>query len=142
MNFFDLELRELSRARRSFAAVAFKGAPASTELIPFIVNIPRGTIPRWLRDEEVYIAIHLAVLDAVTRLARRMVTPGQLLARKNVPAEIRSRAARSMLAMRGGRATAARMRALGFPNLVKAREQFKRNAKKRAKNRETARSGS
>jgi hypothetical protein len=30
--------------------------------------------------------------------------------------------ARSMFAMRGGRATAAKMRAAGFPNLVKARE--------------------
>jgi len=54
--------------------------------------------------------------------------PGQLLARKNVPAELRSRAARSMLAMRGGRATAAKMRAAGFPNLVKAREALKRKA--------------
>jgi len=106
-------------------AVAFKGAPAATELIPFVVNIPRGSIPPWLRDEEIQIAIHHAVTDAVTRLAQRIVTPGQVLGRKNIPAEIRSQAARSMLAMRGGKATAAKMRPLGYPNLVKAREALK-----------------
>jgi hypothetical protein len=35
---------------------------------------------------------------------------------------------RSMLAMRGGKATAAKRRALGFPNLVKAREALRRKA--------------
>ncbi|HEY6298163.1 MAG TPA: hypothetical protein VIW95_00845 [Candidatus Binatus sp.] len=35
---------------------------------------------------------------------------------------------RSMLAVGGGKATAAKMRALGFPNLVKAREALRRKA--------------
>jgi hypothetical protein len=117
MNFLDRELRESIRAQRSLMAVAFKGAPPNTELIPFIVNIPRGSIPPWLRDEEVQIAIELAVTEAVTRLPQLIVTPGQVLARKNIPAEIRSQAARSMLAMRGGKATAAKMRKFGYPNL-------------------------
>jgi hypothetical protein len=79
-------------------------------------------------DAELYAAVSEAVYDAVTRLAARRVTPGQLLARKNVPAEMRSKPARSMLAMRGGRATAEKMRVLGFPNLAKARAALQRKA--------------
>ena len=118
--------RELVRSRRSLEAVGFKETPASTELIPFVVNIPRVSFPPWLREEEIELAVRQAVTDAVMRLGQRLVTPGQLLARKNVSAELRSQAARSMLAMRGGKATAAKMRDLGYPNLVKAREALKR----------------
>src|SRR5215469_18655668 len=114
MNHLSRARRELIRSRRN------------KELIPFVVSIPAAQIPAWVRPEELEATVHEAVADAVTRLAQRRVTPGQLLARKNVPPELRSKAARSMLAMRGGRATATKMRPLGFPNLVKAREALKR----------------
>src|SRR5215470_12281956 len=114
MNHLSRARRELIRSRRN------------KELIPLVVSIPAAQIPPWVRPEELEAAVHEAVTDAVTRLAQRRVTPGQLLARKNVPPELRSQAARSMLAMRGGRATATKMRPLGFPNLVKAREALNR----------------
>ena len=114
MNHLSRARRELIRSRRN------------EELIPFVVSIPAAKIPAWVRPEELEATVHEAVADAVTRLAPRRVTPGQLLARKNVPPELRSNAARSMLAMRGGRATATKMRPLRFPNLVKAREALKR----------------
>jgi hypothetical protein len=79
-----------------------------------------------LTNAELEAVVRVAVTDAVTRLAHRSVTPGQLLSRKNVPSEVRSRAARSMLAMRGGRATAAKMAEQVYPNLVKAREALRR----------------
>jgi hypothetical protein len=116
MNFLGPARRELIRSLRG------------KELVPFVVNIPAADIPPWVGSEELKAAVCEAVTDAVTRLAQRIVTPGQLLARKNVPPELRSKAARSMLAMKGGRATAAKMRALGYPNLVKAREALKRKA--------------
>lgn len=110
-------MNPLHRARRVLIS-----SMRSKELIPFVVPIPAANIPPWVRPEELKATVYEAVTEAVTRLAQRRVTPGQLLARKNVPAELRSQAARSMLAMRGGKATAAKMRPLGFPNLVKARE--------------------
>src|SRR5215813_8449276 len=116
MNHLSRARRELIRSRRN------------KELIPLVISIPAAKILPWIKPEELDAAIYQAVTDAVTRLADREVTPGQLLARKNVPPELRSQAARSMLAMRGGRATAAKMRSLGFPNLVKAREALKRKA--------------
>jgi hypothetical protein len=99
--------------------------------IPFVINVPAEDVPPWMPDAELHAAVCEAVRSAVTRLAARRATPGQLLARKNVPAEMRSKAAWSMLAMRGGSATAEKMRALGFLNLAKAREAFKRKAAKR-----------
>jgi hypothetical protein len=109
--------------------VLFKGAPRESELIPFVVMMPMGSLPPWFRLREIESVIEDAAVKAVDRLwCRQGVRPGQLLARKNVPAELRSQAARSMLAMRGGRATAAKMRAVGFPNLVKAREALRRKA--------------
>jgi hypothetical protein len=97
-------------------------------LQPFIVHLPLGDLPPWIQLEEIEVAIQEGATERLARLERRLVTPGQMLARKGVPAELRSQAARSMLAMRGGRATAAKMRALGYPNLVKAREALKRKA--------------
>lgn len=122
MNLLGRARRELIRSRRS------------KELIPFVVNIPAADIPPWIRSDELEAAVYEAVTDAVTRFAQRLVTPGQLLARRNVPAELRSQAARSMLAMRGGKATAAKMRALGFPNLKKAREARSSKAARRCPN--------
>jgi len=128
MNALNRAIRELLLAKRSFLA-KIKGGDGP-ELIPFVVNLPADVVPPWMRLEEVQAAICDAAADTVARLTRgQLVTPGQLLARKNVPAELRSRAARSMLAMRGGRATAAKMRPLGYPNLVKAREALSRKAK-------------
>lgn len=49
-----------------------------------------------------------------------------MLGRENVPAELRSKAARAMLATWGGKAMAAKMRERGNPNLVKAREALMR----------------
>ena len=69
-----------------------------------------------------------AAIEALARLERQPIPPGRLLASPGVPREIRRKAARSMLAIRGGKATAANMRELGFPNLVKAREARKHRA--------------
>jgi hypothetical protein len=82
----------------------------------------------WFPRAEISSVIHTAAIKALERLARQPIPPGRLLAAPGVPAEDRSRAARSMLAMRGGKANAAKQRALGFPNLVKAREARKRKA--------------
>jgi hypothetical protein len=127
MNFLNRALRELVVARQSLLG-RMKGEN-SPELIPFVINLRADTVPTWIRPEVVEVAVREAVTDAVARLARGQATPGQLLARKNVPAELRSQAARSMLAMRGGRATAAKMRPLGYPNLIKAREALRHKAK-------------
>jgi hypothetical protein len=49
-----------------------------------------------------------------------------LLASHSVSAKVRRRAARSLLATRGGKATAAKMQGLGYSNPVKACEALKR----------------
>jgi hypothetical protein len=132
MNHLNRATRELRTAYRSLEATT-EGDPKGwrPEIIPFVVNLPAEDVPPWVRPEEFEAAVYEAVTKAVTRLAARSVTPGQLLARKNVPAELRSKAARAMLAMRGGRATAAKMRPLGYPNLVKARAVLTRKAARR-----------
>lgn len=140
MNHLNRAVRQLKIAYRNLEAAhrlaAQAGTPGLTrddspELIPFCINIPAADVPPWVRPEELEATVREALVNAVTRLAGRMVTPGQLLARKNVPAELRSQAAHSMLAMRGGRATAAKMRVLGYPNLLKAREALQRKAAER-----------
>jgi hypothetical protein len=93
----------------------------------FTVWLPLGErVAFCFSRAEINAAIHAAATKAVARLARQRIPPGRLLASPGVPAKVRGRAARSMLAMRGGKATAVKMRALGFPNLVKAREALKR----------------
>jgi hypothetical protein len=93
------------------------GLQTSPEMIPFIVEVSAQDIPPWVTDREIKDAVSEGVRAAVVRLGMKSsFTPGQLLARKSVPPWIRSRAARSMRAMRGGRATAAKMKALGYPN--------------------------
>jgi hypothetical protein len=133
MTFSVIARQQLTAAMRSMYAKE-KGGKAS-ELIPFVINIPEDLLPTWIRSEEIYDAVCEAAFDAVGRLGRSL-TPAQVLGRKNVPAELRSRAARSMLAMRGGRATAAKMREHGYPNLVKARKALrnKRLASSRGQN--------
>ena len=127
MDVLNRAVRELIVARRSFVTSRKTGfGPA---LIPFVVSLPEDVVPTWFGLEKIEAVIRDAALDAVARIARGQVNPGQLLARKDVPAELRSQAARSMLAMRGGRATAAKMRPLGYPNLVKAREALRRKTK-------------
>jgi hypothetical protein len=73
----------------------------------------------------------------LTALWRREPTAGQLLARHGVPDEVRSAAGRALLATRGGKATAAKMRALGYPNLIQAREALKRKTAMRPLHRPT-----
>ena len=58
--------------------------------------------------------------------------PYQLLSRRDLPPEIRSKAARSMLGYQGAIALREKMKPLGYPNLVKAREAQKRKAAERA----------
>jgi hypothetical protein len=124
----------LNRATRELIKACKASAFATAKTEPFIVELPIESLPPWLRLEEIEAAINESALETLARLARRPVTPGEMLARKNVPPELRSQAARSMLAMRGGRATAAKMRAVGFPNLVNAREALRlRVAERRAK---------
>jgi hypothetical protein len=126
MKFHKLAVRELMVAWRSFLASQKRGV--RPELIPFVINLPEDIIPMWFGMEKIHTVIREAAVDAVNRLARGQIKPGCLLGHNNVPAELRSQAARSMLAMRGGKATAAKMRKLGYPNLVKAREALKRKS--------------
>lgn len=88
-------------------------------------------IPKWVDREKARFACASAAARVLLKLARRPVGPGAFLRDKSLSPEVRSMAARSMLAMKGGYATAARMRALGFPNLVKAREALRRKAAER-----------
>jgi hypothetical protein len=98
----------------------------------FTLWLPLGDrLAFWFSRAEINSVIHAAATKAVARLARQPIPPGRLLAASGVPAKVRSRAARSMLAMRGGKATAAKMSALGFPNLAKAREVLRRKADSR-----------
>lgn len=93
----------------------------------FTIWLPLGDrLAFWFPRAEIEAAIEAAATEALKRLAREPISPGRLLASEGVPAELRSQAARSMLAMRGGRARAAKMRAVRYPNLVKAREALKR----------------
>jgi hypothetical protein len=57
--------------------------------------------------------------------------PYQLLGRGDLPPEIRSKAARSMLGYRGAIALREKMKPLGYPNLVKAREAQRRKVAER-----------
>jgi hypothetical protein len=123
MKIHDRAIRDLKFAWRTFVA-SQKGGGGSA-LIPFIVNLPEDIVPKWLGLQKVETVIREAAIDAVARLASVEISPGRILAHKNAPAELRSQAARSILAMRGGKATAAKMRESGYPNLVKAREALK-----------------
>jgi hypothetical protein len=72
-------------------------------------------------------AVELADLEG--RTAPRK--PYQLLGRRDLPPEIRSKAARSMLGYRGAIALREKMKPLGYPNLVKAREAQRRKVAER-----------
>jgi hypothetical protein len=101
--------------------------------VPFTIWLPiGGRLAFWFSRAEISAAIEAAATKALERLKRQPIPPGRLLASPGVPAKVRSGAARSMLSIRGGKATAAKMRALGFPNLVKAREARGRKAESRA----------
>jgi len=113
----------LNRAARKL----LKQLEESEGEVPFTLWLPIGDrLSFCFSRAEINAAIQAAATKAVARLARQPISPGRLLASQDVPAKLRSQAARSMLAMRGGRATAAKMRALGFPNLIKAREALNR----------------
>ena len=67
-------------------------------------------LPPWYRFKEIESIIQDSAVEAVNKLWYDcQISPGRVLARKNVPPELRSQAARSMLAMRGGKATAEKM---------------------------------
>ena len=57
--------------------------------------------------------------------------PYQLLGRRDLPPEMRSKAARSMLGYRGAIALREKMKPLGYPNLAKAREVQRRKVAER-----------
>jgi len=106
-----------------------EGAPPESEMVPFAAMIPAVDLPPWYRFEEIESIIQESAVEAVNKLWYEcQISPGRILGRKNVPPELRSQAARSMLAKRGGKATAAKMKVLGYPNLIKAREALRRKA--------------
>jgi hypothetical protein len=72
-------------------------------------------------------AVELADLEGETAPRK----PYQLLGRRDLPPEIRSKAARSMLGYRGAIALREKMKPLGYPNLVKAREAQRRKIAER-----------
>jgi hypothetical protein len=95
----------------------------------FTLWLPLGDrLAFWFSRAEINAAVEAGATKALERFARQPIPPGRLLSSPGVPVKVRSRAAHSMLAMRGGKATAAKMRVLGYPNLVKAREARKRVA--------------
>ena len=57
--------------------------------------------------------------------------PYQILGRRDLPPEMRSAAARSMMGYRGAIALREKMKPLGYPNLVKAREAQRRKIAER-----------
>jgi hypothetical protein len=124
--FVNRLIRKLGQAGRSLEAVLMKGAPPSTELVPIVLNVPIEHLPPWLRERDIAAALEKAAWQRLVGLWRHEPTAGQLLARRGVPDEVRSAAGRAMLAARGGKATAAKMRVQCFPNLAKAREALKR----------------
>jgi hypothetical protein len=99
---------------------------------PFTIWLRLGDrLSFWFSRDEIDAAIQAAATKALERLRRQPISPGRVLASQDSPAKLRSQAARAMLAMRGGRATATKMRALGYPNLTKAREVRRRKAMER-----------
>jgi hypothetical protein len=73
-------------------------------------------------------AVELADLEGETAPRK----PYQLLGRRDLPPEVRSKAARSMLVgYRGAIALREKMKPLGYPNLVKAREAQRRKIAER-----------
>jgi hypothetical protein len=77
-------------------------------------------IPRKLLLLSAKFEVELAELEGRTAPPRKAY---QLLGRRDLPPEIRSsKAARSMLGYRGAVALREKMKPLGYPNLVKARE--------------------
>jgi hypothetical protein len=118
------QARLLSRAERKLLQQADDAEGAL-----FSLWLPLGDrVAYCFSRAEICAAIHAAAIKAIARLARQPIPPGRFTGAPGVSAEVRSRAARSMLAMRGGKANAAKQRALGFPNLVKAREAKRRKA--------------
>jgi len=126
-------LRKFRMVGRSLEAVLMRGAPASTEIVPIVLNVPVGYLPPWWREQDIAAALEKAAFKKLLALWRQQPTPGQLLARRGVPDKVRSAAGRAMLAARGGKATAAKMRTQGFPNLVRAREALRRKVQESAK---------
>jgi hypothetical protein len=117
--------RLLSRADRKL----LRQLEESEGDVPFTLWLPLGErLSYCFSRSEITAAIEAAAIKALERLACQPIPPGRLLSSPSVPASVRSRAARSMLSLRGGKATAAKMRPLGFPNLVKARETLRRKA--------------
>ena len=78
-----------------------------------------------------------AIEQEVRRLARRPRSWGSILADPTATKEERSRAGKRQLCIRGGKAgakiTTPKMRKLGFPNLVKAREAKRQKREARAR---------
>ena len=127
--FTNRTLRAWGREARDSLAALRKGILLPDDyLIPVTVMLPISCMPPWWRKEEIEEAIQEAAWKELGRLVHRPPTPGQLLGRADTPAKARSNAGRSLLAARGGKATAAKMRALGFPNLAKAREALRPRA--------------
>jgi hypothetical protein len=83
----------------------------------YLDEISRDLSPRLLLLGAKF-AVELANLEG--GIAPRK--PYQLLGRRDLPPEVRSAAARSMLGYRGAIALREKMKPLGYPNLVKARE--------------------
>ncbi len=113
--------RLLSRADRKLLRQA-EDAEGAT----FILWLPLGDrLAYCFSRAEIDAAVEAGAVKALERLKRQRIPPGRLLSAPGVPAEVRRRAARSLLAIRGGKAAADKQRALGFPNLVKAREALR-----------------
>ena len=128
MDYFNRFLRKFAHAARSMEGVLFKGAPRESELIPFVVMMPMGSLPPWFRFREIESVIENAAVEAVDRLWYRPgVRPGQLLARKNVPADLRRQAARSMLASAEEERPRRRCAPLASPTWSKREKHYDRN---------------
>jgi len=131
--FVNRLIRKFGQVGRSLDAVLMRGAPASTEIVPIVLSVPVDYLPPWWREQDIAAALEKAAFKKLLALWRQQPTPGQLLARRGVPDKVRSAAGRAMLAARVGKATAVKMRALGYPNLLKAREALRRKVQEPAK---------
>jgi hypothetical protein len=124
-------VRAIAKEGTSLGRILFQGADPSTRLVGLTINFPIEYCPPWLREHEIEAELTDAAWKRLAELWKRYPKAGQLLARHGVPPKVRSAAGRRLLATRGGKATAAKMRPLGYPNLAKAREVLRRKAVER-----------
>jgi|SRR5579885_274257 len=93
----------------------------------FIIRLPISErVRHFYKPTEITKTIQSAAEQAIARLEKRRIPACRMLRWEGATSEQKRAAARSMLGARGGKATAAKQREQGFPNLQKAQEAGRR----------------